>query len=83
MLAPDDPERMVKITSADADLKLFDGRVLAQNGWFVVRSVLPVGKTGKVLTWTIEPNAINGWLRKPNIGFSQVGYSQPNPKWRL
>ena len=80
LLAHDDPERMVKITSADADLKLFDGRVLAQNGWFVVRSVLPAGKTGKVLTWTIEPNAINGWLRKPNIGFSQVGYSPAQPK---
>jgi len=74
LLAPDDPERMVKITSSDADIMLFDGRVLAQNGWFVVRSILPAGKTGKVLTWTVEPNAIEGWIREPNIGFSQVGY---------
>lgn len=74
LLAPDEPERMVKITSHDADLKLFDGRVLAQNGWFVARSILPAGKTGKVLTWTVEPNAIEGWIREPNIGFSQVGY---------
>jgi len=74
LLAPDAPERMVKITSQDADLMLFDGRLLAQNGWFVVRSLLPAGKTGKVLTWTVEPNAVEGWIRKPNIGFSQVGY---------
>ena len=74
LLAPDDPERMVKITSADADIMLFDGRVLAQNGWYVVRSLLPAGKTGKVLSWIVEPNAINGWVREPNIGFSQVGY---------
>ncbi|NLA48642.1 MAG: glycoside hydrolase, partial [Bacteroidales bacterium] len=74
ILAPDDPERLVKIISHDTDLMLFDGRVLAQNGWFVVRSLLPAGKTGKVLTWTIEPNAIKGWTREPNIGFSQVGY---------
>ncbi len=74
ILAPDEPERMVKITSQDADLMLFDGRVLAQNGWYVVRSILPTGKTGKVLTWTVEPNAIKGWIRDPNIGFSQVGY---------
>lgn len=74
LLAPDEPSRLVKITSPDADLMLFDGRMLAQNGWFVVRSLLPAGKTGKVLTWTVEPNAINGWLREPNIGFSQVGY---------
>src|SRR5690606_28020730 len=80
LLAPDDPERTVKITSKDTDLMLFDGRVLAQNGWYVVRSVLPAGKTGKVLTWTIEPNAINGWVREPNIGFSQVGYLPTQPK---
>jgi endoglucanase len=80
LLAPDEPSRLVKINSQDADLMLFDGRVLAQNGWFVVRSILPAGKTGKVLTWTIEPNAINGWIREPNIGFSQVGYIPTQPK---
>jgi hypothetical protein len=74
LLAPEAPERMVKITSDDADIMLFDGRVLAQNGWYVVRSLLPTGKTGKVLTWKVEPNAIDGWIREPNIGFSQVGY---------
>ena len=74
LLAPDEPERLVKITSPDVDIMLFDGRMLAQNGWFVVRSLLPAGKTGKVLTWTVEPNAIKGWIREPNIGFSQVGY---------
>jgi len=80
LLAPEDPERLVKITSQDADLMLFDGRILAQNGWFVVRSILPAGKTGKVLTWTVEPNAIKGWIREPNIGFSQVGYLPSQPK---
>lgn len=80
LLAPDEPSRMVKITSKDQDLMLFDGRVLAQNGWFVVRSLLPAGKTGKVLTWTIEPNAIKDWVREPNIGFSQVGYLPTQPK---
>ncbi|MCD8261169.1 MAG: hypothetical protein LUD15_06505 [Bacteroides sp.] len=48
VLAPDNPQRQVTITS-DADLLFFDGRILAQNGWYVVRSVLPEGKTGKVL----------------------------------
>lgn len=80
LLAPDEPGRLVKITSPDADLMLFDGRILAQNGWFVVRSLLPAGKTGKVLTWTVEPNAIKGWIREPNIGFSQVGYIPSQPK---
>jgi hypothetical protein len=43
---------------------LFDGRVLAQNGWFVVRSLLPAGRTGKVLSWIVEPHAIDGWIRE-------------------
>ncbi|HPR32958.1 MAG TPA: cellulase N-terminal Ig-like domain-containing protein, partial [Prolixibacteraceae bacterium] len=80
LLAPDEPSRRVKITSAETDLMLFDGRVLAQNGWYVVRSLLPAAKTGKVLTWTVTPNAINNWIREPNIGFSQVGYIPIQPK---
>jgi endoglucanase len=80
VLAPEDPERMVKIRTIDADVMLFDGRNLAQNGWFVVRSLLPANKTGKVLTWYLEPNAIPTWIRKPNIGFSQVGYTPDQEK---
>ena len=79
-MATDDPSRLVTITSDDAELKLFDGRMLAQNGWFVVRSVLPKGKTGKVVTWTVEPHAIPNWIREPNIGFSQIGYIPEQPK---
>ena len=65
---------------SDAMLKLYDGRMLAQNGWFVLRSVLPKGKTGRVMTWKVEPHAIPGWIREPNIGFSQVGYLPEQPK---
>ncbi len=80
VMASDTPDRMVRISSDDAELKLYDGRMLAQNGWFVLRSVLPAGKTGKVVTWTVEPNAIANWVREPNIGFSQVGYIPEQPK---
>lgn len=80
LLAPEQPERTVRISSQNADIMLFDGRILAQNGWYVVRSLLPAGTTGKVLTWTVEPNAIDGWVREPNIGFSQVGYLPTQPK---
>jgi len=80
VMATDDPERMISIQSDDAELKLFDGRMLAQNGWFVLRSVLPKGKTGKVVTWTVEPHAIPNWIRQPNIGFSQIGYTPEQPK---
>ena len=37
-------------------------------------------KTGKVLTWYVEPNAIPNWKRKPVIEFSQVGYNPDQEK---
>ena len=74
IVAPDEPERLIRFASEDAEISLYDGRLLAQNGWYVLRSVLPAGKTGKVLSWTVEPNAVAGWKREPNVGFSQVGY---------
>lgn len=80
IMAMDDPERMISINSSDSELELYDGRMLAQNGWFVLRSVLPKNKTGKVVSWTVKPNAISGWIRKPNIGFCQVGYIPEQPK---
>ncbi|MCR5352493.1 MAG: glycoside hydrolase family 9 protein [Bacteroidales bacterium] len=80
VVAPDAPERMIRIASEDAEISLYDGRLLAQNGWYVLRSVLPAGKTGLVLSWTVEPNAVEGWVREPNVGFSQVGYLPQQPK---
>ncbi len=73
ILAPEDPERYVKIQS-ETEIMLFDGRNLAQNGWFVVRSLIPSGKTGNVLQWYVKPNAIPNWIRTPVIGFNQAGY---------
>ena len=79
VLAPEDDALRVGITS-DLELGIYDGRHLAQNGTFVVRSILPGGKSGKVLEWYIEPSVSNDWIRKPNIGFSQVGYTPAQKK---
>ncbi|MCU4174312.1 glycoside hydrolase family 9 protein [Carboxylicivirga sp. N1Y90] len=79
VLAPEDPERYVKIES-ESEIMLFDGRNLAQNGWFITRSILPSNQTGDVLKWHVEPNSIENWVRKPNIGFSQVGYHPDQKK---
>ncbi len=73
-LAPEDPTRRVAIRSAKATLGLYDGRNNAQNGWYVVRSLLPGGKTGTVLEWTVEGSTVPGWTRPTVIGHSQVGY---------
>ena len=73
-LAPEDHERHITITTDARKLMLYDGRNLAQNGWFVVRSLLPADKTGKVLEWVIHANTIDNWTRPPVIAHSQVGY---------
>ncbi|MDN4503544.1 glycoside hydrolase family 9 protein [Alteromonadaceae bacterium BrNp21-10] len=74
VLAPNDPYKRVNIQSASGELALFDGRNKAQNGWFVVRELLPSNQTGAVLEWTLTANAVDDWLRQPVIGHSQVGY---------
>jgi hypothetical protein len=80
VLAPDDPERHVTIRAAGGDLQLLDGRNIAHNGWFVVRTPLQTGTTGKVAEWFVQPHAIPGWKRSPVIGFSQVGYHPAQKK---
>jgi endoglucanase len=80
VLAPEDPERTVSIHSLTGDIMLFDGRILAQNGWFVVRGMIPANKTGTVLEWYVEPKTIPNWIRKPVVGFSQVGYHPSQTK---
>lgn len=80
VLAPADPERRVDIRSLEGDLRLYDGRNVAQNGWFVVRSPIPADKTGKVVEWRLAANTTKNWIRKPVIGFSQAGYHPAQKK---
>jgi len=80
VIAPEDPERHVTIRSRSGALQLLDGRNLAQNGWYVVRTLLATKTTGKVAEWSVEPHTIPGWTRTPVIGFSQVGYHPSQPK---
>ena len=68
------------IRALSGDLQLLDGRNLAQNGWFIVRTLLATKATGKVAEWYVEPHTIPNWTRTPVIGFSQVGYHPSQPK---
>lgn len=74
VLAPEDDMQRVTITSTDGDISLFDGRNQAQNGWYVLRTVLPAGKTGTVMQWQVTASSIPNWVRTPNIAHSQLGY---------
>ncbi len=80
VLAPEDPERRVVIKTEEASLLLFDGRNKAQNGWFVVRTLIPPGSTGKVIEWFVSVSTIPNWIRTPMIAYSQVGYHPKQKK---
>ena len=73
VLAPESDTKRVMIASS-APLTLYDGRAKAQNGWYVVRGVLPENKQGELLTWRITASTDDAWLRDPMIAHSQVGY---------
>lgn len=72
---PDDPLNRVTIESLNgAELKLYDGRMNHNNGWFVLRSEIPAGTTKGAVRWRIRPTITQGWTYKPVIQTSQVGY---------
>jgi endoglucanase len=79
ILSPEDSLTRVAIASENGPLALYDGRNKAQNGWFVVRSLIPSGKTKDVIVWHVRTDVIAGWSRTPVVGFNQVGYT-PNRK---
>ncbi|HEY1987005.1 MAG TPA: glycoside hydrolase family 9 protein [Terracidiphilus sp.] len=74
-LGIDDPLARINVKSDTSDLMLFDGRNRAQNGWFVLRSLIPSGKTAGAIVWHIRPDVIPNWTRPPMIAHSQVGYA--------
>ncbi|HVF94125.1 MAG TPA: cellulase N-terminal Ig-like domain-containing protein, partial [Sphingomonas sp.] len=80
VMAPDDASRRVTVRAAGGEIALYDGRNQAQNGWFVLRQLLPAGRTGRVLDWTLDAAVAPGWLRTPVIAHSQLGYSPGEPK---
>jgi hypothetical protein len=80
VVCPDDPFLKFTIESQGAELKLFDGRMNHNNGWFVVRSEIPEGKTQEAIRWVLTPNVIEDWLYKPVIQTSQVGYHPAQSK---
>lgn len=71
---PEDPYSRFTVECEEAEIKLYDGRMNHNNGWFVISSELPAGKTKEALCWKISPNVEEDWLYQPVIQVSQVGY---------
>ena len=80
VFSPGDPTTRIVIRSDNALLQLFDGRNVAQNGWFVVRSLIPAGTTKDAIVWHIQAKVIPGWKRPPVVGYNQAGYTPSRSK---
>ena len=83
--APEDALSNIAITAANGDLlELYDGRNRAQNGWYVLSTLITATNAGETaIEWIIEPSVEEGWVREPNVGFSQVGYSPKQEKFAV
>ncbi len=77
IVRPEDPYNRFAIESRGAELKLYDGRINHNNGWFVISSEVPAGATKNAIEWVITPNVVENWVYAPVIQTSQVGY-HPN-----
>ncbi|NTU84756.1 MAG: glycoside hydrolase, partial [Chloroflexales bacterium] len=80
VLAPEDPHRRVTVTATTGELMLYDGRNTAQNGWYVLRSLIPPGQSDRVVEWLLTASTVPGWVRAPLIAHSQVGYHPAQQK---
>lgn len=78
---PDDHLNRVTIeTLTSTPLKLYDGRMNHNNGWFVLRSDIPEGATTAAVKWRISPTITDEWIYTPVVQTSQVGYLPAQPK---
>jgi len=80
VLSPEDRMTRISIDSERGPLMLFDGRNVAPNGWFVVRTLIPAKATQDVVVWHLRAKVVRGWTRPPVVGYNQVGYSPARSK---
>ncbi|WP_218031438.1 glycoside hydrolase family 9 protein [Paenibacillus kobensis] len=77
---PEDPYNRFTIESKGTELKLYDGRMNHNNGWFVVSSEVPAGTTNQAIQWVITPHVVEDWLHPSVVQTSQVGYHPSQSK---
>ena len=77
---PDEVMSRLTVESFTGDLKLYDGRMNHNNGWFVLRSEIAKGATKGAVRWKITPARDPDWRYDPVIQTSQVGYHPRQPK---
>ncbi|MES1190533.1 MAG: glycoside hydrolase family 9 protein [Steroidobacter sp.] len=79
-IAPESEYRRMTIESINGQLELWDGRSNHNNGWFIVRGVIPKGATRHALEWIVTPHVVANWRYQPVIQVSQAGYGSAQHK---
>lgn len=74
VLNPQDELGKITIESLQGELKLYDGRMNHNNGWFVLRTEFPAGTKAGAVKWIIRPAVSHDWRYAPVVQTSQVGY---------
>lgn len=73
-IAPEEDLQRITIRSKRSEIELWDGRTNHNNGWFIVRSIVPKHATKGAIEWIITPSTSYGWEYQPVIQVSQLGY---------
>lgn len=79
-VVPEDQFLHLTIESMKGDLQLLDARYDQNDGWYIVRGILPDGVTQGALEWIITPNSVPGWQSSPVVHVSQAGYRPEQEK---
>ena len=80
-IAPESAMQTMTIENLKGNsMQLLDGRGKYNNGWFVVRSLVQKGATKNAIEWLVTPHAVEGWMAKPVVQVSQVGYHPQQQK---
>jgi endoglucanase len=82
IVSESDKQRLT-VKSETAPLQLIDGRAHHNNGWFIVRSLVPKGASTNAIEWIVTPNLIDNWKYSPVIHVNQVGYLPKQEKIAL
>jgi len=78
--APEDPICSLHLKSRQSEIELYDGRMTDNNGWFVLRSLIPSGVSQKAVEWVVTPKVEKDWRMTPRLLYSQIGYHPEQEK---
>ena len=83
VVAPESDMQRISIRSMNGTIQLVDGRAQHNNGWFILRSIIPKGTKENAVEWVITPSLIENWQYSPVIHINQAGYLSNQQKVAL